>query len=96
VFEVVLLLLILAVGLVVAYRVFTGPGPTTTATILERDREGILRVIQGDDSTKWPPHEGPPLRAYTVRDDGAVEYSDGEVVEPDVTKIRPPDMRLVP
>lgn len=43
----------------------------------------------------WPAHQGPPLRPYVVRDDGVIEYSDGETSEPDKTKIKPPDMRLV-
>lgn len=34
------------------------------------------------------------LRSYSVEPDGAVVFSDGERVEPDMTKIKPPDMRL--
>lgn len=37
---------------------------------------------------------GELLRSHAVAEDGAIEYSDGERVEPDVTKINPPAMRM--
>lgn len=63
--------------------------------VLERTAEGETRIVQVDGQTKWKPHTGPPLRPYVVREDGATEYSDGEVVFPDATIIRPPDMRII-
>lgn len=63
--------------------------------VIERTVDGDTRIIRVDGEKTYPPYTGPPLRPYVVRDDGAIEYYDGEVVEQDATVIRPPDMRVI-
>lgn len=60
--------------------------------IFERDHEGATHLVPGQPIGPTEAYAGPPLRPYVVREDGATEYTDGEVVWPDRVVIQPPDM----
>jgi hypothetical protein len=76
-------------------RILTSHKTPPAPLIIERGMNGETKIVQVTGSEQWPAHTGPPLRAYSVLEDGRIEYSDGEVVDPNVPKTHVPAMRIL-
>lgn len=69
--------------------------PITTSAIVEHMADGVRKVVHIDVPFRPASHSEKGLRPYVVREDGAIEFSDGEVVFPNKPVTPTPAMRLV-